>query len=109
MNDEFLMDDLDDDKTVEFIRNFLPQELKDKFQDDDLYYFIDVIADYYFSSGLLDTKPDDEGCVEVDTDKIVEYIIKEAKKDKIGDFLPEDITLVVQAEMEYGNTLGQIE
>ena len=36
MNDEFLMDDLDDDKTVEFIRNFLPVELKDKFSDDDL-------------------------------------------------------------------------
>ena len=34
MNDEFLMDDLDDDKTVEFIRNYLPQELKEKFSDD---------------------------------------------------------------------------
>lgn len=108
MNDEFLMDDLDDDKTVEFIRNFLPAELKEKFTDDDLYYFIDVIADYYFSSGLLDAKPDVDGCVEVDTDKIVDYIVKEAKKDKIGDFLPEDIVLVVQAEMEYGESLGQI-
>lgn len=108
MNDEFLMDDLDDDKTVEFIRNFLPAELKEKFTDDDLYYFIDVIADYYFSSGLLDAKPDTDGCVEIDTDKIVAYIVKEAKKDKIGDFLPEDIVLVVQAEMEYGESLGQI-
>lgn len=108
MNDEFLMDDLDDDKTVEFIRNYLPQELKEKFTDDDLYYIIDVIADYYFNSGLLDAQPDADGCVEIDTDKIVEYIVKEAKKDKIGDFLTEDIELVVQAEMEYGNSLGQV-
>ncbi len=109
MNDEFLMDDLDDDKTVEFIRNYLPQELKEKFSDDDLYYIIDVIADYYFSSGLLDAKPDEEGCVEIDTEKIVDYIIKEAKKDKIGEWSFEDIELVVQAEMEYGNSLGQID
>ena len=109
MNDEFLMDDLDDDKTVEFIRNFLPIELKEKFSDDDLYYIIDVIADFYFSSGLLDAKPDADGCVEIDVDKIVAYIIKEAKKDKIGDWLPEDIELVVQAEMEYGNSLGQVD
>ena len=109
MNDEFLMDDLDDEKTVEFIRNYLPQELNEKFTDDDLYYILDVIADFYFSSGLLDAKPDEEGYVEIDTEKIVSYIVKEAKKDKVGEWLPEDIELVVQAEMEYGNSLGQVD
>ena len=109
MNDEFLMDDLDDEKTVEFIRNYLPQELKEKFTDDDLYYILDVIADFYFSSGLLDAKPDEDGYVEIDTEKIVDYIVKEAKKDKVGEWLPEDIELVVQAEMEYGNSLGQVD
>ncbi|MBR5149344.1 MAG: hypothetical protein IKV15_09175 [Bacteroidaceae bacterium] len=109
MNDEFLMDDLDDEKTVEFICNYLPQELKEKFTDDDLYYILDVIADFYFSSGLLDAKPDEEGYVEIDTEKIVSYIVKEAKKDKVGEWLPEDIELVVQAEMEYGNSLGQVD
>ena len=109
MNDEFLMDDLDDDKTVEFIHNFLPVELKEIFSDDDLYYIFDTIADYYFSSGLLDAKPDADGCVEIDTEKTVNYIIKEAKKDKIGDWLSKDIELVVQAETEYGNSLGQVD
>ena len=33
----------------------------------------------------------------------------QAKKDKISDWLPEDIELVVQAEMEYGNSLGQVD
>ena len=109
MNDEFLMDDLDDEKTIEFIRTYLPQELKEKFTDDDLYYILDVIADFYFSSGLLDAKPDEDGYVEIDTEKIVSYIVKEAKKDKVGEWLPEDIELVVQAEMEYGNSLGQVD
>ena len=30
-NDEFLEDDIDDQKTVEFIKNSLPQELKEKY------------------------------------------------------------------------------
>ena len=33
-DDDFLLEDADDEKTVEFIRNYLPQELKEKFTDD---------------------------------------------------------------------------
>ena len=107
--DEFLQEDIDDEKTVEFIKNYLPQELKEKFSDDELYYFLDVIVDYYTSSGCLDVQPDTDGYIEIDQDAIVDYIIKEAKKDKMGDNEPEDILLVVQGEMEFGNSLGQVE
>ena len=41
-NDEFLLEDEDDEKTIEFIKNYLPQDLKGKFSDDELYYFLDV-------------------------------------------------------------------
>ena len=33
---DFLLEDDDDEKTIEFIKNYLPQELKEKFTDDDL-------------------------------------------------------------------------
>ena len=36
--DEFLQEDLDDEKTIEFIKSYLPQDLKDRFTDDQLYY-----------------------------------------------------------------------
>lgn len=45
--DDFLLEDEDDEKTVEFIKNYLPQDLKDKFTDDDLYYILDLIVEYY--------------------------------------------------------------
>ena len=51
MEDDFLLEDEDDQKTIEFIKNYLPQDLKDKFTEDDLYYILDVIVDYYTSSG----------------------------------------------------------
>ena len=34
-------------REIEFIRNYLPQELKEKFSDDELYYFLDVIIENY--------------------------------------------------------------
>jgi len=109
LEDDFLLEDEDDEKTVEFIKNFLPLDLKDKFTDDELYYFLDVMVDYYSASGCLDAQPDAEGYVNIDQDEIVDYIVKEAKKDGVGEFNPEDILFVVQGEMEYGNSLGQVE
>ena len=64
--DEFTLEDLDDEKTIEFIKNYLPQDLKDKFSDDELYYFLDVITDYYTKSGCLDVQPDKDGYIEID-------------------------------------------
>ena len=104
-NDEFLADDLDDEKTIAFIKSYLPQELKEKFTDDELYYFLDVIDEYYVNSSILDAEPDDEGFVDIDLDKVVDYVIKEAKKDGIGEFEHDDILFVVQGEMEYADSL----
>ena len=56
LEDDFLLEDADDEKTIEFIKNYLPQELKGKFSDDELYYFLDVMVDYYSTSGCLDAQ-----------------------------------------------------
>lgn len=104
-----MLSDADDEKTIEFIRNYLPQELKDKFSEDELYYFLDLIDEYYSESGILDAQPDADGYVDIDLEQVVEYIVQEAKKDEVGEYDPEEILFVVQGEMEYGNSLGQVE
>ena len=107
--DEFLQSDIDDEKTIEYIKNYLPQELKDKFTDDEFYYFLDLIYDYYGNSDLLDETPDEDGYVDVDLEKIVDYIVKEARKDEMGEYNPEDILLHVQGELEDAEYLGDDE
>lgn len=109
MEEDFLLEDADDEKTIQFIKNYLPQDLKERFSDDELYYFLDVMVDYYATSGVLDAQPDADGYINIDQDEIVDYIIREAKKDQMGDFSPEEILWIVQGEMEYGNSIGQIE
>ena len=64
---------------------------------------------YFSESCILDAQPDEEGYVNIDLEQVVDYIVKEAKKDEMGEFDPEEILFVVQGEMEYGNSLGQVE
>ena len=109
LEEDFLLEEEDDARTIEFIKNYLPQELKDKFTEEDLYYIFDVIVEYYSNSGCLDAEPDEEGYINIDQDAIVDYVIKESKKDGMGPYLPEDVFFVVQGEMEYGNSIGEVE
>ena len=97
--EEDLIQDAEDDRlTVEYIQNYLPQELKEKFTEDELYYFIDVIGAYYVD--LLEGHPEDEE-IEIDVEEVAAYVAKQAKKDKMGDFDPEDLRWVVDGELEY--------
>lgn len=107
--DDFLLEDEDDAKTIEFIKNYLPQDLKGKFTDDDLYYILDVIVDYYTTSGCLEVEPDADGYINIDQDEIVAYVVSESKKDEMGPYEAEDVFFVVQGEMEYGNSIGEVE
>ena len=101
-NDEFAMEDLDDEKTIAYIRERLPQDLKEKFSDDEFYYFLDTIYDYYDKSGILDSNSE---YVDIDIEEIAKYIAKEAKKNKIGDFDPEELYFVVEGELAYNGIL----
>lgn len=101
VNDEFQDLDLDDEKTVAFIKDSLPQDLKEKYPEDTLYYILDVINDYFATSGVLDTEPDKDGFIEIDNEAVASYVVKEAKRDGMGDFDPEEILLIVEAEADY--------
>ncbi|MBR1682399.1 MAG: hypothetical protein IJ767_06255 [Bacteroidaceae bacterium] len=102
MEEDFLEQAADDLKTVNFIKAYLPQDVKEKFSDDDLFYFIDLLADYYVESGLLDKEPDADGYIDIDTEAIATAIAERARKEKYGTFATEDLIWVVQGELEYG-------
>ena len=102
--DEFAMEDLDDEKTIAYIRERLPQDLKEKFNDDEFYFFLDTIYDYYDKSGILDS---DSEYVDIDINAIAEFIAKEAKKCKVGDYNPDDLYFVVEGELAYNGIIDE--
>ncbi len=97
----------DDLRTMEFIKGYLPHDVKDKFTEDDIYYFMDLLADYYVDSGLLDDESSDDDFVDIDTEVIAKAIAERAKKEKYGDFSPEDLIWIVQGELEFGEASGE--
>lgn len=107
LEDDFLLNDADDEKAIEYIKNYLPQELKEKFSDDEFYYFLDLIDEYYSQSGILDAQPDEEGYIDIDLGKIVDYIVKESRKDGMGDYDPEELLFIVQGEADYTESLDE--
>lgn len=98
--------DYDEDAAILFIRNQLPQELKEKFSDDELNYIVDLIYEFYEEKGFID-EADTE--VEVDLDELTSYVIKNAKKDKVGSFNEDEIQFIVDAEIAYCESLGIFE
>ena len=74
VDDIFQQEAEDDLKTIEFIRNYLPTEVKERFSDKDgnfddelIQYFLDVIWEYYYNTFS-------------DTDDEVEILKKDYKK-----------------------------
>lgn len=92
----------DDEAAVNFIKNQLPVEAKDKFTDDEIVYITDVIVDYYSSNGLLDSDADEE--VEIDVEDLVSYVVKQSKRDKF-EFDHELVRWVVEGELDYEESL----
>ena len=102
--DNNLSFEYDDDNAIAFIRNFLPQDLKEKFSNDELNYIIDLIYEFYEDKGFLDEDNDDVD-VEIDEEELISFVVKQAQKDQVGKFDPEDITFIVQGELAYCDSL----
>ncbi len=100
--EELLQDAAEDARIVEYIKTHLPSELQEKITEDELYYFLDLIVDYYAESGVLDATPDKDGFVEIDTEAIANHLSAKAATEGVGKFSPEDLLFVVQAELDYG-------
>ena len=56
IDDEILQGAEEDVQEVAYILNYLPQEVKEKFDEDDIYYCIDVILEHFST-----TQPDKDG------------------------------------------------
>ena len=96
----------DDEEAVRYIQSHLPQEVQGKYTDDDIVLITDIMVEYYERNGWLDADVDEE--IDIDVEDLVNYVISVCKKDKDCTFdkNPEYIRWVVEAEMDYEESLA---
>lgn len=109
MSEEKDLIQYDEEDAVKFIQNYLPQELKGKYSNDEINYIIDIVYEFYEDKGLMDEDTDENSLIDIDEDEMVAYVLKNTKKDKISNFSSEDIAFIIQGELAYCDSLGIFE
>lgn len=99
LDEELQQDAEENQREVEYIQNHLSAELQDKYNSNDLYYMLDAIVEYFYSSGILES---DNEYVDIDLQKVAEYICNKAKEENhTSQYEPDDVFFVVQADMDF--------
>ena len=106
-NDDLLI--YDDDNSLNFIKERLPEEMKSKFSDDDISYIVDLVYDYYDSKGFFDDGVEEEDEIAIDEEELIAYVVKNAKKDGVGPFTEAEITAIVEGELAYCDSIDLFE
>ncbi|NDV95402.1 hypothetical protein D0T84_10815 [Dysgonomonas sp. 521] len=99
----------DEDDAVKYIQNYLPQETKGKYSDDEINYILDIVYEFYEEKGFMDENSDDSAIVDIDEDELIAYVLKNTQKDKINNFSSDDISFVIQGELAYCESIGIFE
>lgn len=103
LDDELMLDAQHDAEVIAYIRQQLPQELKEKLDDEQLYYFHDLIEEFLADSDVLDAEADEDGFVEVDIEEIAKFLQKKALKEGVGKYEVDELLFVAEADLSYGD------
>ncbi len=81
-----------DPEEIGFIRAHIPAEVIEKYDDEQLQYVIDVIFEY------IDEKDEED---EIAVDDVAQYVAAQAKKEEMGDFDADELSLIVDADLDF--------
>ena len=99
LEEELRMDEEENKRELEFIRQRLPDNLHYHYSNSDILWIIDAIVDYYYTSGILDI---DEEEVDIDMEAVADYVCKRAKDEKVSkSFDTQDLVIMVQADLDF--------
>ena len=95
----------DENDAIVFIKNYLPQDIKTKYNDDDILIVIDLIFDYYDEKGYFDISvDDDEG--ELSVTDLTGYVKNKLRKDPDNIIEMDDVAPIILGELDYEESLG---
>lgn len=102
------MSTFEEDAAIKAIRQALPESKADTYTDDQILNIIDMIWDFYEENGLLEIDDDEEIEETALFDDLIRYTRKMLQKDKQSGIAPEDVEIIVRAEIDYENSLDSL-
>lgn len=96
--------EFDELAAVSFINSRLEEAGRQTYPDDELLNVIDMIWDYYEENGLLEIDMADDDPDDVEPE-VIDYVSRMLRKDREAAVRPEDIPLIVRAEMDYEDSV----
>ena len=98
-DEEIRLDEEENRRELAFIRSQLPSNLKKYYSDKDILYMMDLIMEYYYESGILESTDEE---VDIDLEVVAEHVCKKAKEQGFSSsFNPEEVFFIVQADMDF--------
>ena len=100
--------EFDEQKAIEFINARLVENGRTAYPDDEVFNVIDMIWDFYEENGMLEIDVEDgEDDSEAIFEELCDYVKRMLKKDKEAKVRPEDVPLIVKAEIDYELSLEE--
>ena len=97
--------EFDEQKAVDAINARLTAAGRSPYETDEVLNVIDMIWDFYEENGLLDIDSDPEEDPDDIEQDVIDYVKRMLRKDKAADVNPEDVEIMVQAEMAYEDSI----
>lgn len=94
----------DESAAVAYINDALTKNGRTTYPEDEILNIIDMIWDFYEENGLIEISDCDDDD-EVSAEEISDYVIRMLKKDKEASVDFDDIPIIVNAELDYEESL----
>lgn len=95
----------DDEKSLQFIREYLPKELDEKFSDNEIYYAVELLYKYK-GFGTRDEEYNEVENYILDEEVLVEYVAAQAKTERGLLFIPSEVIHILRGELMYDQSIG---
>ena len=97
----------DENDAIKFIRDYVPESIKNKYSDNDILLLMDTMYDF-FESEDDDDFDEDNFDNEAYLNRIVNYVKKSMRKDPDNAIEMDDVKHLIMGELEYEATLDDI-
>lgn len=99
IDEEIRLDEEENRRELAYIRTQMPSDIKKFYSDKDILYMMDLIVDYYYTSGILESQEDE---VDIDLEEVAAYVCNRAKEEGFcKTFNPADVFFIVQADLDF--------